>query len=216
MGEDSSSDGGFINPESGDSGPDGPQPNGAQCGGNDDCDSGFCYVVPQAGGVCSECLSDADCEFTCTLSAAAGYAVCSDGSNGVMCESTEGCADGLVCAELIDTGGLFNASFCSDCETSTDCEAEQICTPFYDTMSIGGYLTCADPMSVADGQGCPLVDGMGDGSVCLNGHCGAADVFGVIEIGLCGECTTETDCAEGETCMPAMAGMGGVTGPTCG
>jgi hypothetical protein len=133
-----------------------------------------------------------------------------------MCESTDGCADGLVCAELIDTGGLFNASFCSECETSAECDPDQICTPYYDTMNLGGYLTCADPMSVPDGQGCPIVDGMGDGTVCQNGHCGIADLFGVVSIGLCGECTTEADCAEGETCMPAMAGMGGVSGPMCG
>ncbi len=214
--DDSSSEGGFINPESGDEGPSEPQPNGAQCGNNDDCQSGYCYTIPMLGGVCSECLTDADCDFTCSLDAAAGYAVCSDGGTGVMCESTDGCADGLVCAELIDTGGLFNASFCSECATNADCDMEQICTPYYDTRMIGGYFTCATPMSVPDGQGCPIIDGMGDGAVCLNGHCGIADVFGVIEIGLCGECTTEDDCAEGESCMPAMAGMGGVAGPTCG
>jgi hypothetical protein len=212
----SSSEGGFINPESGDSGPSGPQPNGAQCGGNDDCESGYCYMIPMIGGVCSECLTDADCDFTCSLDAAAGYAVCSDGSTGVMCESTEGCADGLVCAELIDTGGLFNASFCSECATDMDCDGGQLCSPYYDTRMLGGYFACVDPMSVPDGQGCPIVDGMGDGTVCLNGHCGIADLFGVVELGLCGECTTEMDCAEGETCMPAMAGMGGVSGPTCG
>jgi hypothetical protein len=214
--DDGGSSAGFINPESGDEGPAEPQPNGAQCGSNDDCESGFCYTIPMVGGVCSECLSDADCEFTCTLSPTLGYAVCSDGAAGVMCESTEGCADGLVCAELIDTGGLFNANFCSDCETDADCTDDQRCTPYYDTESLGGYLTCVDPMSVADGQGCPIVDGMGDGSVCLNGHCGIADILGVVEIGVCGNCTTQDDCDEGQTCMPAVADMSGLTGPMCG
>ena len=215
--DDSSSGGGFINPESGDdTGPVGPQPNGAECANNDGCESGFCYMVPMVGGVCSECLTDADCEFTCSLDAAAGYAVCSDGSTGVMCESSDGCADGLVCAELLDTGGLFPANFCSECETNAECDEGQTCTPTYDFEMIGGYLSCADAMSVPDGQGCPIVDGMGDGTVCQNGHCGVADVFGVLELGLCGECTTEADCADGEECMPAMAGMGGLAGPTCG
>jgi Cys-rich repeat protein len=176
----------------------------------------FCYMIPMVGGVCSECTSDADCEFTCSIDAAAGYAVCSDGGAGVMCESTMGCANGLVCAELIDTGGLFPATFCSECETAAECEAGQICTPFYDTAALGGYLQCADPGSVPDDQGCPIVDGMGDGAVCQNGHCGIADLFGFVEIGLCGECTTDMDCAMGEVCMPAMAGMGGVSGPVCG
>jgi hypothetical protein len=215
--DESSTGGGFINPESGgETGPDGPQPNGAECANNDQCESGFCYMVPMVGGVCSECLTDADCEFTCSLDAAAGYAACSDGSTGVMCESTDGCADGLVCAELLDTGGFFPANFCSECETNAECDDGQTCTPTYDFEMIGGYLSCADAMSVPDAQGCPIVDGMGDGTVCQNGHCGIADVFGVLQIGLCGECTTEADCADGEECMPAMAGMGGLAGPTCG
>ena len=49
-----------------------------------------------------------------------------------MCESTDGCADGLVCAELLDTGGFFPANFCSECETNAECDEGQTCTPTYD------------------------------------------------------------------------------------
>ncbi|MBK8236872.1 MAG: hypothetical protein IPK74_15085 [Deltaproteobacteria bacterium] len=209
---------GFVNPV--DTGSDGgtPQPNGAQCANAEGCESGFCYTVPMLGGVCSECLMDADCPTgTCGLDAAAGYAVCTDGSLGKQCDSDEGCMGELVCTQLIDTGGFFNASFCSECGPQAPCPGEQICTPNYDAQALAGYMGCADPASVPDGGGCPIVEGMGDGAVCSSGHCGIADVFmGFVQLGVCGECSLDSDCADGLTCMPAQAGMGGLQGPTCG
>ncbi len=213
----SSESAGFINPDSEESGPTAPGPNGEQCGGNDDCESGLCYIIPMLGGVCSECLMDSDCEMgTCSIDGAAGYAVCTDGSIGNMCDSDEGCMGALVCSELIDTGGLFNASFCSDCGPSAPCEGEQICNPVYNAGSLGGYLTCLDPASVENGGGCPLADGVGDGAVCIFGHCGVADLFmGFIELGVCGECGTDDDCMAPATCTPASGGMNGLVGATC-
>lgn len=208
---------GFINPETGgETGPVGPQPNGSMCGGADECESGFCYQVPMLGGVCSECLMDSDCETgTCAVDFNALYAVCTDGSLGMMCDSDEGCMGELVCTELLDTGGIFNASFCSECGPSAPCAGEQMCNPVYDTMGIGGHMSCVDPGSVENGQGCPIDGGVGDGSVCMSGHCTAASLFMFIELGVCGECEIDADCPDMGTCAPASAGMGGLMGATC-
>jgi hypothetical protein len=208
---------GFINPETGvDTGPQPPGPNGSMCGGNEECESGFCYQVPMLGGLCGECLMDSDCEMgTCALDFNIMYAVCTDGSIGMMCDSDEGCAGELVCTQLIDTGGIFNASFCSDCGPSAPCMGDQVCNPVYSDMGLGGYLTCVDPGSVENDQGCPIVDGMGDGSVCMSGHCGIANLFMFLEVGVCGECDIDNDCPMMGTCNPPTADMGGLMGATC-
>lgn len=217
-GSDTMDGGNFIDPNT-DSGPGDPLPNGGECSSNDECQSGFCYTIPTLGGVCSECLQDSDCgegESTCGVDFNTGYAVCTDGSLGKMCDSDEGCQGDLVCGELIDTGGLFNASFCSECNDNTPCDGEQICTPAYDEGSFSGHLMCADPGSVPDGGGCPIENGEGNGEVCTNGHCGIADVMGFIQLGVCGECSENDDCDPGETCTPASAGQGGLAGASCG
>jgi hypothetical protein len=214
-GDSSMDDGTFINP--GTSGEDGsgPQPLGGMCENADGCESGFCYVLPQLGGVCSECLIDEDCGTgTCSLDPI-GYAVCTDGELGKMCNTDEGCMGDLVCAELIDTGGLVNSNFCSECQTTVDCEGEQICSPVYDQEAFAGSLQCVEPGSVPNDQGCPLEGGVGDATVCENGHCGVVDVFAGIVIGVCGDCSTDEDCPEGSACMPAQGGNGGLTGATC-
>ena len=103
---DSDSGRGFI--DDADDGPDdgGPQPLGGMCSASDECDSGFCYDIPMFGGVCSECLMDSDCDMgTCAGDFNAGYAVCTDGALGLMCDSDEGCMGELVCGTVIDTGG---------------------------------------------------------------------------------------------------------------
>ena len=209
-------DAGFINMDTGDTGTSEPQPNGSQCGANEECESGFCYTVPQLGGVCSECLVDQDCETgTCSISPNSGYAVCTDGGIGNMCNTDEGCMGDLVCAELLDTGGLVNSNFCSECNTTADCEGEQICSPVYDLGNFAGYLACVDPMSVETNGGCPIDNGVGDGSVCVDGHCGVADIMGFIQLGVCGECTDDGDCMGQETCTPPSAGQDGLFGAVC-
>lgn len=192
------------------------QPNGAQCMGGAECVSGFCYQIPMLGGICSECLVDSDCPSgTCSLDPV-GYAVCTDGSLGVMCNSDDGCMGDLVCAELIDTGGLFNANFCSECNDATPCAGGQICSPVYDLASFQGYLGCVDPGTVPDGGGCPLdAGGMGEGAACQSGLCGVASLLGVLPIGVCGECLTDMDCMGMETCTPPVADMSGLQGAVC-
>jgi len=211
----SMSDGGFLDPSSGDDGPPEPGPNGTPCDNNTACESEFCFVLPMLGGVCSECLMDTDCaEGTCSLDAAAAYAICTDGGIGVMCDSDKGCMDDLVCSEILDTAGLFPLDFCSECRDDVPCADGQLCSPVYDLANVAGFLGCVDPMSVPDGEGCPLVGGVGDGAVCMSGLCGVALLFDLIPVGVCGECLTDMDCPGG-TCQPAAADMAGLMGATC-
>ena len=115
--------------------------------------------------------------------------------------------------ELIDTGGIFNANFCSQCGPTAPCDAEQICAPVYDLGNLGGFFACSDPGTVENGQGCPLVDG---DAACDSGHCGLANLFGFAELGVCGECNVDEDCPEmDQTCVAPEAGMGGLTPAFC-
>lgn len=207
-------DGSFLDGNSTDDGTM-PQPNGSQCSDAVECESGYCYQIPMLGGVCSECLVDTDCEMgTCSLDPV-GYAVCTDGSLGVMCSSDEGCMGELVCAELINTGGLFNADFCSECRDDVPCAGDQICSPVYDLENFAGYLGCLDPGSVPNGGGCPLDGLSGDGTVCQSGLCGVATLGGIIPVGVCGECLTDMDCVAPATCQPPSADMMGLQAATC-
>lgn len=207
---------GFITAGNTDDGPIGPQPNGAQCSSPDECDSGFCYDVPMLGGVCSECTMDSDCAMgTCAVDFQAMYAVCTDGSQGSMCDSDRGCMGDLVCEPLVDTGGLFPLDFCSECGEAAPCAGEDICTPVYDTVAFQGYHACAEPMSVPDGGGCPVEGGMGDGTVCTSGTCAVANVFMAVDVGVCGECASDDDCTPPATCTPPVVDMSGITPSAC-
>lgn len=209
-------DGSFLDSmTSGDPPPPMEQPNGSMCMDESECKSGFCYQLPMLGGVCSECLTDTDCPMgTCSLDPA-GYAVCTDGQIGVMCSSDEGCMGDLVCGTLIDTMGLFPLDFCSECNADTPCPDGQICSPVYNLEMFQGYLACQEPGSVPNDGGCPLDGAMGDGEVCQSGYCGVADVFGIVPIGVCGECLGDMDCMPMEMCTPPVADMNGVQGATC-
>jgi Cys-rich repeat protein len=188
---------------------------GEMCQTDSECvEDLFCNGVPGFGGVCSECGSDADCPMgNCTFTGA--YFGCGDGSEGQMCESDEVCGDGLFCAEVVNLGGLFNGNFCSECKVDADCPEGQLCAPqieFMDLMNIAGQRACIDPESAPDGQ---LCDADGSGDEQCSGFCTTADIMGLLEVGVCGECETDADCAMG-TCMPAMVGLDGFAGSTCG
>lgn len=215
-------DGSFLDPSTGTTGRPDPQPNGSPCKGEGDCESEFCYENPlMGGGVCSECLTDEDCgEGTCSVDFMLGYAVCADGALGLMCNTDEGCMDELVCAELINTGGMFPLDFCSECRNDdVPCtDPTQTCSPIYDLQNFAGYFGCVDPGSVENGGGCPVNGMVGDDTVCNSMRCGVATLFGPIVVGVCGECLDDADCvAMGlTTCQaPEVDLMAGITPATC-
>jgi hypothetical protein len=205
---------GFISAGSTTDAPVEPQPNGSFCGMNEECKSGFCTGIPDVGGVCSECGVDADCEMgTCVFDFTTGYSICTDGSAGVDCMSDEGCADGLVCADVFDSGG-FGPTRCSECSPDQPCPDGQGCTLITDNGLLEAYLGCIDAGTLPNGETCPVTDGVGDGTICMSGQCGVIDVFG-FQIGVCSECDADDDCMGGQTCAPPDFGMGMLEPGTC-
>lgn len=170
---------------------------GEMCEADADCASGSCFMFGDIGfGLCSECAHDSDCMMdgpgTCSLTMGS-WATCTGGEPGTMCESDEGCAGDQVCAPLFE-GNPFD--FCSQCATDAECDDGQGCAP---TLTVGN--ACVSPGTVENGGFCPDA---GD-AYCISTHCTEA-LYDDTPVGIwvCGECTTDTDCPKGETCMPAV------------
>ncbi len=200
---------------------------GALCADGCDCASGECFAIA-LGAACSECITDAQCMAgggpgTCSVDPDTDptYATCTQGELGVMCQpGSGGCAAGLVCAQLIDTMGFIPDYFCSECATSADCPAPEICSPSLEfTGSLaGGSLQCVAAGSQPDGALCPVaLDGTGDGSVCVSGLCAVTDLGGlnIVDVGVCSPCAGAGDCDPGQACQPATVDGSGTTPAMC-
>lgn len=192
---------------------------GETCNEGCECTSGICFGLPLLGNACSECLTDAECQVagvgTCSLNTATESASCTGGELGVMCDpAAAGCAAGLTCEQIIDTGGVLPDTFCSECATSVDCPAGEVCTPnvIIDGVQPGGFLQCILQGSGADGTFCPA---SGDASACASGICAVVDVggLGIAEVGVCGPCANDADCPG--TCQPPVVDEDGAVPSQC-
>lgn len=173
-------------------------PNG--CG----CASGRCFVVPALGGFCSECLADDHCEGGgCTVpNPIAGLgARCNVGAPGDGCQSAAACnfACAQRCTPILEIPGIITAATCSECESDGECAPDRPnCTPVYAFADFSGQLVCKPDASVPNNAGCSLA---GDGdAACMSGHCGEANVMGLLKLGICGECNADIDCPNGQQC----------------
>lgn len=191
--------------------------NGESCTDDGQCASGFCHGVPGPGdGACSECLADADCDAgTCSFEFDVGYAICTAGELGDGCDSDKGCQGELVCSRQFGDSG---PQHCSECGPELPCVEGSTCAPVYGDTPFQGYLSCILPGTVDLGGGCVVVDGVGDGAVCLSGACGVASVMmGNVLIGVCSECDDDLDCAEPQLCLaPTVSFMDGTEPGVCG
>lgn len=185
------------------------------------CASGRCFVVPALGGLCGECLSDADCPgggCTAPNPVAGVGARCNDGTPADGCMSDAACKTAIAphCGVVLEVPGIITVATCGECETSADCgPGEPICTPVYDLPDFTGVLVCKAPGSVANDQGCSLAP---DGAqACASGTCAVSDVMGLFELGICSECDTDEDCAPGQICTPALVDLnaGVLIGSVC-
>ena len=212
---------GFITTMTGtesDTMPPGPAPNGSSCMSDDQCESMNCFQV-LGMGLCSECNEDQDCVdagtgTACSLEAAQMAAVCTNGAAGDGCMSDEACMDGLHCDAVIEIpipGILPNT--CGQCSETADCDMGTLCSPSFDFQMFSGQKNCVEPGSVPNDQLCP--EGPDGAMVCMSGHCTAATIMQIVEVFICGECTADTDCDMGQTCMPAEASQAGLSGSTC-
>lgn len=197
-------------------------PNGSTCTADAECMSDKCYENPLPvqglpSGVCSVCKHDSDCVdaglgISCTISAMDYQAVCTDGSAGSFCESQAACKDGLWCQILVEGAeGLLPMS-CGTCRTDADCDGGRRCTPSLDLVTYTGHKYCALPQSLKNDELCPLVDG---DPLCLSGHCEIADLGGLLDVAVCGQCSADSDCPMGQTCKPGTWSDGPV-GSLCG
>jgi hypothetical protein len=200
-----------------------PQPNGSTCDDNEQCESGFCFVVQFLGGICGECLLDSDCpDGGCSLPNPIAMppvgAVCNDGGAGEGCMTSDVCQDGLVCASIISVPGILEAMTCSECTTDADCADGLLCSPSYDVLNISGQRTCVEPMSVPNGEGCDFATTGNE--ACMSGICATINIMELLMVGVCGECGVDADCdvMAGEMCLPADVDTttGVVTPPLCG
>lgn len=181
--------------------PPGELPNGAQCLDDEECASMECYEAGVLGGICGECDSDEDCP-------AGGCSppnpiemlpsVCNGGAPGDGCESDASCDEPFVCAEILDVPGVITASACSECLDDEMCDGE-LCNPFIDPLEFTGVKICVPPGTVPFGETCDFV--MGGDFACQSGRCAVADFMGLLQIGVCSQCTSDADCFGG-TCMP--------------
>ena len=218
---DESTSGGFVPTDTGDTTGEttstGPQPNGSQCSADSECESEICVDIGGFAGVCSECRTDAECMdsgdgLNCSIGAD-GFFACGQGEQGTMCMSDEACGEGLVCAQVVDLNGFFNDQFCSECNADEQCADGQLCVPDFDLGAFTGERVCAEPGSLENNSLCDSAE------QCATGICGTADVMGFLQFGVCGDCETDADCDQGQTCTPASAdvlGGGGLMGGTCG
>jgi len=199
-----------------------PQPDGAECTVDAECESGKCYFISLLGGVCGECNEDADCpDGGCTppnpLVEPAIPPACNDGELGGGCETTEVCQDDLTCVTFIEVPSVATISTCAECESDADCAGGQQCAPQIDVANFSGQFSCVDDGSVPAGQGCDLA---GEAEECEAGLlCAAVDVGGFVEFGLCAECGVNADCTEmDEVCNDPDVNLetGEITPPMCG
>lgn len=194
-------------------------PNGSACDEDVACESGACFVLGPLGGFCSECLGDADCPAGgCTIpdpfAEPTVGAVCNEGLWGDGCQSDAACEDPLVCAVILDVPGIVANSTCGDCTGDADCGPGGLCNPSYEITTLGGAWSCVAASTVPDGEGCDFA-GSGD-ETCASGRCGAADLLGVLEIGVCGACESDDDCGMFEFCSPPVVDFeGGLTPASC-
>lgn len=200
---------------------DGPLPNGSMCASDDDCESMNCYSVPIPGipAFCADCNEDQDCVdagtgISCSIDLFAMNAACAPGVEGNNCEGDEACMDPLVCAPVIETGGLLPLDTCGECADSSMCMNGDLCTPVL--MGLGGSNQCVAPGSVMNGGLCPDDPVEGD-MACMSGICANVSVMGFLNVPVCGECEDDSDCMMGQTCMPGAIDVmgGGLTGSTC-
>ncbi len=191
------------------------------CSQDSQCPQGqVCYLVPLLGGTCGECKVDADCpDGGCTapnLIQGLG-SVCNTGQLCDGCEDDSSCNDPdyPYCGLVIDAAGILQVKTCGECADDSHCpEDRPNCSPVIEDIGrFSGVRHCVADCSIPLDQACEL----GNDASCQSGTCSKAVIMGVIEVGVCGECVSDEDCAPGEACLPAEVDINAetVSGSQC-
>jgi hypothetical protein len=195
--------------------------NGLECTADLECQTGHCYKIPLPlddlpPGICSECNTDQDCVdrglgISCTVDPATLGGHCTDGGLGSFCATQAACKPQYYCDEILNNADGLLPHACGECRDDQDCKDGKRCTPRIDLDQYTGNKYCAAPGSVPNDGLCPEFTGNG---VCANGHCGVVNVVGTVNVGICGQCSADADCAAPKVCMPGTF-SDGIFGATC-
>lgn len=196
-------------------------PNGATCSDESGCGcaSGTCFLIPIVGGFCGDCLTDADCApGGCTVPDPLHQvgSFCNMGEPGAGCMSSAVCSspEAAACSEILVVPSIFTVATCSECASNADCPMDAPnCTPVYDLSHFTGVSVCRPDASVPIGEGCsPFEDGAGNplgDPACSSGICGIAQIMGVVDVGICSQCQSDSDCPNGQTCSEPLVDLDG-------
>lgn len=191
-----------------------------ECATADDCMMGqVCYTI-QTQGYCGECDGDAQCpNGGCTPPNpfVPSGSVCNTGKRCGGCQSYDACNDpeAPFCATVYTIENFLPVQTCSECASDGDCPNDRPnCAPiFEDLTTFSGTRACVPDCSLPRDHSCEV----GQDQACQTGICSPASFMGFIEIGLCGECENDEDCAAGQTCESAEIDFQGqtMTGSSC-
>lgn len=173
---------------------------GEACGDSTECVN-QCYFLPMIGGTCGECASDSDCSGGCTPPGILEPTppACNDGSLASACETEAACQAPLSCPVVVDTG-FVPIRGCSECTSSDDCPAEQLCNLELDLSGFAGHRACIVPASAEVGRTCD------EDLACASGICATANVL-MAPVGVCSDCREDADCSAGQICTVASFDM---------
>lgn len=176
-------------------------PDGSECAVASDCASGHCATQGALRSICSECTTDADCEWGCgppnPFSRPVAPGQCGDGTLGAACEANESCGDELTCLVFLDVPGIGAFAGCGECGPGLSCPEGQVCNVNLDLPDAAGHHECVSPGSVPNGGSCTL----GAGVEACDMFCESVQIEGLVAVGICGECLSNDDCQGAEICI---------------
>jgi hypothetical protein len=196
--------------------------NGAVCTSNAECDSCNCYLVPFLGGQCGEC-DNVDGDKDCAEITGGGCtppnpfenngSTCNMGEAGGGCQSSDVCAEGLSCGNVLSLLGVVEINTCGECASDADCDGGDICAPIVVVEEFNGQNTCIVPGTLPQHSFCNI--GAAGDAACMD-ICSTVDIMGLAQVGACGECKNNDDCNGGTCTFGAFdIGNGTLTGSVC-
>lgn len=149
---------------------------------------------------------------------------CNGGKPGDGCMSDAVCSDpsAPLCAQVLLVPGILAVSTCGECRSGSDCQdpAAPNCSLDYDLLNFTGQHKCVADGSLPNDSGYNLADCMGapvGDRACASGFCGQASVMGLLNIGVCGACRSDSDCPPGKFCDAPQVDLnsGTLSGSVC-
>lgn len=189
-----------------------PRDDGKPCREGSECSSGHCYLFTGYYGLCGDCGTDEDCHDGCSppnvLGAPGEGSRCGDAALGSGCETDAACTAPLICSSVASAAGGFDVRGCSGCADDNDCTSGDLCEPVFAASTGRASRQCVGVSSRADGEVCDR------SSACVSGQCATLAFLDGSEVGVCGPCSSDTQCASGFYCSSPSLTLGVGLGPS--